>query len=144
VKYVTELPVLFGDIDHAGVVYYPRFFHYFHQAFERWFGEVLGVPYPGLLNDQDIGFPSVHVETEFTAPLRYGDRVRIELELIDIGRKSITVQYTALRVADGVLSAQARVKTVAVKNSTFESISIPGGWRKRFEVFRSGQTQTDK
>ena len=26
---------VFDDVDHAGIVYYPRFFHYFHLAFEE-------------------------------------------------------------------------------------------------------------
>ena len=33
--FVFALPVRFADVDHAGIVYYPRFFHYFHVAFEE-------------------------------------------------------------------------------------------------------------
>lgn len=135
--YTTEFAVRFGEIDNAHVVYYPRFFHYFHQAFECWFGEALGVPYHVMVNDQNIGLPSVRVETEFTAPLRYGDRVRIELELLEIGRRSITIQYTAVRLPDAVVSARAKVTTVAIDQEAFKSITIPDEWRERFERFRS-------
>jgi 4-hydroxybenzoyl-CoA thioesterase len=137
--YAAEFPVRFGEIDHARVVYYPRFFHYFHQAFERWFEEALGVSYPELVNGQNIGFPAVRVETDFTAPLRYGDRVRIEIELAEIGDKSITLRYTAIRLPDGVVSARARITTVAIDNDSFQSIAIPQEWRERFEHFRSGR-----
>ena len=135
--YAIELPVRFGEIDPARVVYYPRFFHYFHQAFESWFGDALGVPYPQVLTEHNIGFPSVRVETEFKKPLRYGDTVRIEIELADVGRKSITLNYKAIRLPDGVLAARATIKTAAIRNDTFESMTIPDDWRERFERFRS-------
>jgi 4-hydroxybenzoyl-CoA thioesterase len=120
VTYAAEFPVRFGEIDLARVVYYPRYFHYFHQAFEQWFEEALGVSYPELVNAQNIGFPSVHVETDFKAPLRYGDRVRVEIEVVEIG---------------------TRVTTVAINNDSFKSIVIPPEWRERFERFRSGRRQ---
>ena len=66
-KFSAEFSVRFGEIDQARVVYYPRFFHYFHQAFEEWFARALGVSYPDLVLKENIGFPSVRVETEFLA-----------------------------------------------------------------------------
>jgi 4-hydroxybenzoyl-CoA thioesterase len=141
VRYTADFPVRFGEIDNAGVVYYPRFFHYFHQAFEEWFGAALGVPYSELVGPQNIGFPAVRIETEFKAPLRYGERVRVELELVDIGQRSITMQYTLTRLPDGVLSARARITTAVVDNDSFKSIPIPDEWRERFERF---QSQKDK
>ncbi len=43
------LKVRFGDIDHAGIVYYPRFLHYFHVALEEFFGSRVGVDYSTLI-----------------------------------------------------------------------------------------------
>ena len=134
--YSAEFAVRFGDVDQAHVMYYPRFFHYFHQAFEQWFEEALGKSYPELVNVQDI---SVKIETDFVAPLRYGDKVRIEIRLIDVGRKSLTLQYRAIRLPDGVESARATITTVAINNSSFKSITIPDEWRERFERYRSIQ-----
>jgi 4-hydroxybenzoyl-CoA thioesterase len=136
-KFVTELPVRFGEIDQAGVVYYPRFFHYFHQAFEEWFRQALGVSYPDLVLKEGIGFPSVRVESEFFQPLRYGDRARVEIEVLEVGRKSLTLRYEIYRAAANVLSARATIKTVAIDNATFTSVAIPDLWRERFETFRS-------
>ena len=132
----AEFDVRFGDIDQARVVYYPRFFHYFHQAFEEWFGRALGVSYPDLVVKQNIGYPSVRVETEFLKPLRYGDRIRVDLELLDIGSTSITVGYTLIRLTDGEVSARATIKNVAIHNDTFKPVRISDEWRERFERFR--------
>ena len=137
-KFTIELPVRFGDIDQAGVVYYPRFFHYFHQAFEEWFGRALGRSYPELVLADGIGFPSVRIETEFVKPLRYGDRARVQIEVLEIGRASLTLRYELARVGDGELSARATVKTVAVDNASFAPVPIPQAWRERFERFRGG------
>ena len=134
--FASEFTVRFGEIDQARVVYYPRFFHYFHKTFEEWF-DTLGVPYPDVVGKLNVGFPSVKVETEFIKPLRYGDRVRVELELVDIGKRSITVVYTMTRLPDGVTAARAKIKNVLVDNDTFTSLPL-GEWRERFENFKSG------
>ena len=74
----TTIPVRFGDVDHAGIVYYPRFYIYFHEAFEDLFNQA-GHSYFKMLDGDRIGFPTVHVETDFKAPLRYGDSLDIDL-----------------------------------------------------------------
>lgn len=136
-SFAVEIPVRFGEIDYARVVYYPRFFHYFHQAFEEWFGGALGVPYADVVTRENIGFPSVKVECEFMKPLRYGERARIEVELVAIGEKSITNRYTMTRLPDGEIAARATITTVAVHNDTFQAIPISEAWRARFQSFQA-------
>lgn len=135
-KFSAEFSVRFGEIDQAGVVYYPRFFHYFHQTFEEWFARSLGISYPDLVLKENVGFPSVRVETEFLKPLRYGDKIRVDLELLEIGRTSITVRYTLVRLSDSATSARATIKNVAIDNDTFKPVPISDEWRRRFEKFR--------
>ena len=136
-KFAIELPVRFGEIDQAGVVYYPRFFHYFHQAFEEWFRQALGVSYPDLVLQEKIGFPSVRVESEFLSPLRYGDRARVQIEVLEVGTKSLTLRYELFALPANVLSARATIKTVAIDNNSFTAVPIPEAWRERFERFRA-------
>ena len=135
--YAQEFVVRFGDVDHARVVYLPRYFHYFHQTFESWFGDAVGVSYVALVTDRNLGFPSVRLDTEFRNPLRYGDKVRVELELAEVGHRSITVRYTAVRLPDEVVAARATIKTVVIDNDTFASVSIPGDVRARLETLQS-------
>lgn len=130
----AEFDVRFGEIDLAGVVYYPRFFHYFHQAFEEWFGRALGVSYADVPKEGK-GYPSVRVESEFLKPLRYGDRIRVDLELRDVGRSSITVGYTITRLGDGEVSARATVTNVNIDHD-FKPAPITDAWRRRFQRFR--------
>ena len=70
-------PVRFADVDHAGIVYYPRFFHFFHLAFEElWRARMGARAYSELLDSERIGFPAVRAECEFRAPLRFGETPR--------------------------------------------------------------------
>ena len=61
----TPVKVRFSDIDHAGIVYYPRIIHYFHLAFEEFFGERVGTHYARVLDEWKLGFPAVHANVEF-------------------------------------------------------------------------------
>ena len=61
--FVFTTPVRFADVDHAGIVYYPRFFHYFHLAFEELFRQRIGArAYVDLLDKDRVGFPAVRAE----------------------------------------------------------------------------------
>ena len=51
--FVHRLPVRFADIDHAGIVYYPRFFHFFHVAFEELWRARIGPRAYSELIDRD-------------------------------------------------------------------------------------------
>jgi 4-hydroxybenzoyl-CoA thioesterase len=55
----ARIRVRFGDIDYAGIVYYPRFLHYFHVALEEFFEAEVGIDYPAILNRHRLGFPTV-------------------------------------------------------------------------------------
>ena len=95
--HVHAVVVRWGDCDPAGIVYYPRFFDYFHQTMEAWFESELGLPYRDLIVGRKLGFPSVHTEADFRVPSVFGDRLEIRLRVADIGRTSLRFDY---RVSD--------------------------------------------
>ena len=122
-------PVRFSDIDHAGIVYYPRFFHLFHLAFEELWRAKLGPrAYAQLLDRDRIGFPAVRADCEFVAPLRFGDTAVIEIAVTRFGTKSITFRYDVSRAADDrpqVLCARGHVVCAVVDLAKFAAIPIP-------------------
>ncbi len=120
--------VRFGDIDGAGIVYYPRFFNFFHVAFEEFFGRVAGVRYEDVLYQERVGFPIVHVETDFSVPLRHGDTIDVAMTAVRIGRSSFTCRYRVLR--DGVLCARADITSATVDLDTMKSIPLPERYRE--------------
>jgi 4-hydroxybenzoyl-CoA thioesterase len=128
--FVFTTPVRFADVDHAGIVYYPRFFHYFHLAFEELFRVRLGArAYVKLLDEDRIGFPAVRAEAAYQAPLSFGDTTEIELTVERLGRSSITFAYNVWRAAEPgrerVHCADGKVVTAVVDLSAFKSVPVP-------------------
>lgn len=123
-------PVRFADVDHAGIVYYPRFFHYFHLAFEELWRARMGTrAYVDLLDRDRVGFPAVRAECEYRAPLRFGDLAEIEVRVTRLGTKSITFGYEVHRGADGgrerALAASGSVVCAVVDLARFVAIEVP-------------------
>jgi 4-hydroxybenzoyl-CoA thioesterase len=95
-----DRPVHFEDIDAAGLVFFGRFFSYCHDAIERFFEELDG-GYRALVTERKIGFPAVHVTSDFKAPLRYGDVARIHASVTKLGATSAHFHFEMIRTRDG-------------------------------------------
>ncbi len=128
-------PVRFADIDHAGIVYFPRFFHFFHLAFEEMWRERLGArAYVSLLDDDRLGFPAVRAECDYRAPLRFGDVAEIELRVIRLGRTSVTFGYRVYKAAEGAaprtLAAEGQTVSAIVDLERFAAVEPPAQVRE--------------
>ncbi len=134
-----EVAVRWGHCDPAGIVYYPVYYDFFHQAMETWFDRVLGVPYRTVIESRRIGFPAVHTEADYHAPSAYGDRLVVVLAVARLGRSSLTFD---LRIEDpaGTLRVSGRKVVVAMDldpaSATFRrAVPIPDDVRRRIEAF---------
>ncbi len=124
--FITQIKVCFSDIDNAGIVYYPRFLHYFHLAKEEFFANALGIDYADVLYKKKVTFPSVHVECDFKQKLRYGDKIDMEVSVINIGNTSITWGYRGFRPGGTTdLIVHGLNITVCVVPDTFKKIEVP-------------------
>jgi len=125
----------FGDIDEAGVAYYPAILHYFHVCFEDWWHDGLGVPYPKILQDDRFGLPAVHIDVQFHAPIRYGDEPEVSLGVLRIGNSSI--KFAFWMTIDGLSGPAnlARVTTAAIDMDSWQKRSLPDAWIPRFRQY---------
>jgi 4-hydroxybenzoyl-CoA thioesterase len=128
-------PVRFADIDHAGIVYFPRFFHFFHLAFEEMWRARLGArAYVSLLDDDRLGFPAVRAECDYRAPLRFGDLAEIELRVLRLGRTSVTFGYRVYKAAEGdaprTLAAEGQTVSAIVDLERFAAVEPPAKVRE--------------
>ncbi|MEK7487474.1 MAG: thioesterase family protein [Planctomycetota bacterium] len=142
-KLVKKLRVRFGEIDEAGIVYYPRFFHYYHQLFEDFFYDYLQLAYHEVLNDKNYGLPCVEIQASFKKPLSYGTSCSISLEIEQIGRKSIIWKYEIVLDATQDIAAEARITTVGVQMKTFQSTEVPDFLRPKLEAFQKATGQIE-
>ena len=135
--YRAHLKVRFGDIDNAGIVYYPRFVHYFHVALEEFFAEELKIDYATVLKKHRISFPTVHLEADFRQSLRFGDHIEVEVSVLKLGRTSIKWGYTAYKTGEssGVVVEGHNV-TVSMNMDTFKKMDIPEWLRRDLEAYQ--------
>ncbi len=129
-SFQAHLKVCFSDIDNAGIVYYPRFVHYFHVALEDFFSLELGVDYASLLRKHRIGFPTVHLETDFRRKLRYGDHLIVEVRVLNLGNTSVTWGYKVYRAEEpGLIVTEGHNVTVCMDLDTYEKRNLPAWLR---------------
>jgi|SRR4051812_22774407 len=125
----TSILVRFGDLDAAGIAYYPNLVNFLHEAFEDFFVGHVGRPYPEVFRD-GIGFPTVKVEMEFVSPVHYGDHVDIDVTVEHLGRSSVRVRYEGSVQARPVF--HARNTMVAVDMKDFRPTPLPEALRTSF------------
>jgi len=136
-SHLVEIPVRFGHVDQARIVYYPHFFHFCHEAMEDTFAAAVGIPYPEVLGRDKLGFPAVHIETDFANPAGYGETLRVAVSVAALGRTSVTFAFHATRASDGETVFRARIVTVCVDMTTFTPVAVPERYRAAFEPLRS-------
>jgi 4-hydroxybenzoyl-CoA thioesterase len=130
----------FGDIDHAGIAYYPTLLHYFHCCFEDWWSDGLGRPYAQVMREEKLGLPAVRLEVDFMAPLRYGDEPVVHLGVLRIGDSSVEFGYWMTRDDGPQPLCRARITTAAVHLETMQKRPLPEGWRQRFADWMLGDS----
>ncbi|MGD2017429.1 MAG: thioesterase family protein [Planctomycetota bacterium] len=128
--YNTVIQVRFGHVDPAGIAYFPRIFDYVHDVFEELWEEHVGRRYYHLLQEQNVGFPLVHSEVDFSTPLRFGDRPVVTVTCFKLGRTSLGLRYR-FHLADR-LHLEARMITVCTDTETMTPMPIPEEFRARF------------
>ena len=128
-SFTFATPVRFADVDHAGIVYYPRFFHMFHLAFEELWRQRIGPrAYSELIDRDRVGFPAVRAECDFKGPLKFGDTAEIVVTVARLGAKSITFRYRVYRAADErerTIAAEGTVVCAVVDLAKFVAIAVP-------------------
>ena len=130
-SFVTQLQVRFGDVDPAGIVYFPKIYDYIHEAFEELWDIHVGKRYYYLIGEEGMGFPLVHSEVDFKHPLHFGDRPVVRVTTFKVGRSSIGLHYQFM--LDDVLCVDARMTVVCVELAGLNNRPIPDSYREKFE-----------
>lgn len=119
----------FGDLDAAGIAYYPNLVNFLHESFEDFFAGHVGRPYPEVYRE-GIGFPTVKLDVEFLSPVHYGDRVDITVTVERVGRSSVQIRYEG--AVNGHPVFRARNVAVTVDMRSFRPMPLPPWLRERF------------
>jgi 4-hydroxybenzoyl-CoA thioesterase len=131
VSHRFRLEVRFGDLDPAGIVYYPRYLHFCHIGMEEYFRHVAGIAYPAFLDEHRLGLPAVRTEVDHRRPIRYRDQLELEVAVARVGSSSVEWRHRFWHGDGAEPSTEARIVTVLVDMTTFEKRAVPDWLRAR-------------
>lgn len=126
----VQRTVEFAETDAAGLLHFSNYFRFVEVA-ERALFEQWQVPLLDEQGGQLYGFPRVRVDCDYSAPLRFSDRVEISLELGKWSSRSIEWKFRIKRLTPGPreLVAKGSMTTVCAKldrnSGRIESTSLP-------------------
>ena len=129
-----SLPMVvpFQDIDAAGIVFFARVFDYFHNAFCAHLGEC-GLDMPAVIGAGEWAAPLAHAEADYKSPLRFGDKVRVEVVRAELGETSFALHY---RIVSGTeplrLHAVGKTVHVVIDRQSFRPRPIPEELRRAY------------
>jgi acyl-CoA thioester hydrolase len=109
--------VEFSDTDMAGIMHYANFFR-FMETVEHAFFRSLGFSIVMGNVDPPVGWPRVHAECDFKAPLHFEDEVEIQL-LVSVKRSkslSYVFKFIKLHPAPPLEVARGGLTVVCVRH----------------------------
>lgn len=90
-RFRRDMKVRFGDVDYAGIIFYPRYFEALNKTVEDWFAEEVGQSFKHTHDAYGIATPLVSVETAFLKPCRLDEILTYTLTIERLGPSAITL-----------------------------------------------------
>ncbi|MFT5689076.1 MAG: 4-hydroxybenzoyl-CoA thioesterase [Planctomycetota bacterium] len=129
--FTTQFDVRFGDVDPAGIAFYPKIYDMIHRAMEEMFDVHVGRRYYYLIARERIGFPLVSSAVEFKSPLRFGDRPIVRITTTKVGNSSLGLHYVF--TVDERVAVDAHMTVVCCDLRDLSTMQIPDEFRACFE-----------
>lgn len=109
---LTSYRVIYGDTDQMGVVYYANYLRWFERGRSEFLRQI-GLPY-AVIEKAGFHFPVAEVACRYTQSAYYDDVIRIETELSELGRASLSFEYRISREADRSLLATGSTRHACI------------------------------
>ncbi len=122
--------VRFQDIDAAGIIFFARYFEYFHDAYAEFLADTEAA-LPAALRAKAWAAPLVHAEADFLKPLRFGDPIEVELAEAELAEKRAVVRYRVWR-GDEVVAIGETVH-VSIDPKAFVATPLDPAYRRALE-----------
>lgn len=126
-----DFHVFFGDCDEAGIVFYPRYFVWFDNAFGDWI-RTKGLSQRLLREKFGVhGTPIVEAGATFRAPARYDDALSVHVEVSEWKERRFRLSYRAMRASTLIAEGfEARVFVARDETDKLSATAIPQEFRK--------------
>jgi len=130
--------VEFSETDMAGIVHFSRFFRYMETA-EHAFFRSLGFSIVTRIGDRSYGWPRVHAECDYHAPLAFEERFEVKLRVREIRSRSLIYDFVFTRLVDeepADVVARGSLTAVCVtegEDGTMQATPLPREITERIE-----------
>jgi acyl-CoA thioester hydrolase len=109
---VTSYRVIYGDTDQMGVVYYANYLRWFERGRSEFLRQI-GLPY-STIERAGFHFPVADVNCHYSQSARFDEVIRIETQLEEMGRASLSFAYRISREMDRRLLATGSTKHACI------------------------------
>ena len=130
VMYVHPLTIQLHHTDAYGILFFANQLAFCHDAFQTWLTEA-GHPLAPTRAEAEFVAVVVHVESDYLAPVRLGDRLAIHYGIEKIGTTSFTNRFRLINQR-GVAVGACRVVQVVIDPLTSAKTPIPDWLRTLF------------
>jgi YbgC/YbaW family acyl-CoA thioester hydrolase len=136
-EYKAVRRVEFAETDMAGIMHYSNFFRFLETA-EHAFFRSLGLSIVTKV-DPPVGWPRVHAECDFRAPLYFEDEVEVHLLVSEKKSKSLSYvfRFRKLNATPPIEVAHGKLTVVCVrheKDGKMTACNIPDFIADKIEV----------
>ena len=132
-KFFQPIEVRYGDLDPQGHVNNAKYLTFFEQARVHYMIH-LGL-YAQDQSFEKVGVIVADTHIAFLAPIRFGDDVKVGVQISKLGNKSMTVEQNIVNNASGQEMAKGEIITVTFDYAAQSTISIPDEWRDKISKF---------
>ena len=131
--FTYQTTIKLHETDAAGLLFFSNQFKILHDAYEALL-ESCGFGFAVLLLEKNYFLPIVHAESDYKAPLFVGDRVTIEIKVLNIGNSSFTFSYI-LRDQNKKTVGTGKTVHVTIDKKNRTKIPLPADMRATLKKF---------
>ena len=128
--YTTKIRL--HDTDAAGIIFFANQLKIVHDAYEDLL-EKFGLSFQKMLKTTNFFLPIVHAESSYLTPVLVGDKIIVTIKIGNIGKTSVTFEYTLHR--GKTLIGTAKTVHVAINQKSRKKIPLPETLRKALKLY---------
>jgi YbgC/YbaW family acyl-CoA thioester hydrolase len=129
-------PVLFQDVDAAGIIFYPVVLSYCHDLYVE-FLAANDTPLPQVLQQRAWAAPIRHAEADYLRPFEFGDSVEVCLVRAHLQASEVTLGFNVLLEGTNDVAAVAQTVHTFVRLPDFKRMRIPERLATAFQTLES-------
>lgn len=124
------------DTDSAQILFFGSQFRLINDVFEDLLASI-GLTMDKLFRELDYAFVVRHAQSDYLAPSRVGDKIKIEATITHIGQSSFEVSYTLFNTTANRLIGKSKTVHVVIDKETTTKKDIPETLREALKTFKS-------